>query len=412
MRVSAPDADQPFGPSLDLATGLPGPTGSRTDAGKTSAETGGVTPSALFNARQGPLKAMLVLREGGSVESEAAVEAGLDWLARHQSGDGHWGLDISDRCRHDRGCPGKPQMESHTAATGLGLLPFLAAGHTHNQPGRYRYVVDRGLNWLVHHQKKDGDLFTGGGGHMYSHAIATMALCEAYGITGDPALRTPAQRAIDFIAKAQHPKGGWRYEPGQDGDTSVLGWQMFALRSGLMAGLNVTVETIQGADHYLDRAAVDADLTAYAYQPGNKPTPVMTAEALLVRQYLGWSRQRAALRKGVGLVAAHLFSTVSKERNVYYWYYATQLFHNMDGDYWERWNPVIRDGLVATQVQGKGCDRGSWDPTKPSDDQWGVRAGRLFETSLSLLTLEVYYRYLPLYRQGEDNPVSALTLSR
>ncbi len=144
-----------------------------------------MTPSALFNARQGPLKAMLVLREGGTVESEAAVEAGLDWLAHHQSGDGHWGLDISDRCRHDRGCPGKPQMESLTAATGLGLLPFLAAGHTHNQPGRYRYVVD----------------------------IATMALCEAYGMTGDKAPR-PRQRAVNFIVQAQNKAdGGWRYAP-------------------------------------------------------------------------------------------------------------------------------------------------------------------------------------------------------
>jgi hypothetical protein len=129
----------------------------------------------------------------------------------------------------------------------------------------------------------------------------------------------------------------------------------------------------------------------------------MTAEALLCRQYLGkpfgWPRDRPALIKGVAGVWDDLQG--NKERNIYYWYYATQLLHNMQNDAWKRWNPMIRDGLVKTQVISKGCDNGSWSPDSPQPDRWGTRAGRLFQTTMSILTLEVYYRYLPLYRTND-----------
>jgi hypothetical protein len=126
----------------------------------------------------------------------------------------------------------------------------------------------------------------------------------------------------------------------------------------------------------------------------------MTAEALLGRQYLGWDRDTPAMLQGASMIAAHLEE--SAERNIYYWYYATQLLHNLKGKEWERWNVRVRDGLVGMQVHGESCDRGSWDPALPESDHWGERAGRLYMTSLSLLTLEVYYRYLPLYGDTED----------
>ena len=91
----------------------------------------------------------------------------------------------------------------------------------------------------------------------------------------------------------------------------------------------------------------------------------------------------------------------SDDRNIYYWYYATQLLHNMQNKAWKQWNVKVRDGLVAMQVTGDGCDRGSWSPVLPVPDRWGLRGGRLFQTSLSILTLEVYYRFLPLYRTTE-----------
>jgi hypothetical protein len=149
--------------------------------------------------------------------------------------------------------------------------------------------------------------------------------------------------------------------------------------------------------NYLDLASADpARTTLWPTCPEREATPVMTAEALLCRQYLGWSADEPALRKGAGIVYNHLRQ--SDDRNIYYWYYATQMLHNLGGKEWVSWNKHVRDGLVSMQVKSKGCDRGSWDPLYPQPDRWARGAGRLYLTSLSILTLEVYYRWLPLYR--------------
>jgi Prenyltransferase and squalene oxidase repeat len=361
--------------------------------------------TAPFSGRMGPNKAQLIRREGGTTASEMAVQNGLDWLMRHQRKDGGWSLDVRNECRIAPGCPEDVHVESDTAATGLGLLPFLGAGHIHTQPSRYQDVVQRGVDWLLMSQQKSGELFLGGHIHsrFYSHAIASMALCEAYGLSKDPRLAEPAQRAIDFICQSQNKyDGGWRYFPGAEGDTSVFGWQMFALRSARLSGLNVPKPVIKGCVHYLDISSCDKHATTYSYLPGGMPKNTMTAEGLLCRQYLGWTRDNPHLQTGVAGVWNDLqFST---ERNIYYWYYATQLLHNMQNKAWKQWNPKVRDGLVATQMTTKECDNGSWSPIFPQPDTWGTKGGRLYQTSLSILTLEVYYRFLPLYRNDEPKP--------
>ena len=403
-RINVPmlPADMRLGPDLQLT-----PTVRPPDIGRLSPEgvkslaanIGSLT--APFSGRQGAVRARLIRRGGGSVESEKAVELGLDWIARHQRPDGGWSTDIRRQCSGG-GCPGDETLESDTAATGLALLPMLGAGLSHTDPSRYRDVIKRGLSWLIRHQSADGDLFVGGGRntHLYSHAIGAMALCEAYGLTKDRRLHDPAQRAIHYIVHAQNPAdGGWRYRPMDQGDTSVLGWQVFALRSALMAKLDVPERTVRGCRQYLDLAAADEVGSTYAYMVGRGPSPVMSAEGLLSRQILGWGPDEPPLRRGVAKVAADLES--SSERNIYYWYYATQLLHNLGGERWDRWNVRVRDGLVESQMVGKGCDRGSWDPLSPEPDRWARSAGRLYLTSLSLLTLEVYYRYLPLYKEND-----------
>jgi hypothetical protein len=353
---------------------------------------------APFSGRQLAMKARLVRREGGTVASERAVSLGLDWIARHQRADGGWSLNYHQQCRGS-GCPPQSVEDSDTAATGLALLPMLGAGHAHNAPGLYQKTVRGGIDWLVMRQKPDGDLFVGGAPntHMYSHAIATIALCEAYGLTRDASLKEPASRAIRFIVNAQNPvDGGWRYQPRQSGDTSVFGWQMMALRSGRLAGLTVPKSTLKGAMIYLERAATNKTRASYSYQPGQGASMAMTAEALLVRQYAGWQRDLPALAEGSRNVFNDLMR--SDQRNIYYWYYATQMLHNMRGESWKAWNEKARDRLVELQTTGTGCDRGSFHPLAPTADQWGGSGGRLYVTSLSILTLEVYYRYLPIYQ--------------
>jgi Squalene-hopene cyclase C-terminal domain/Prenyltransferase and squalene oxidase repeat len=357
---------------------------------------------APFSGRSGLTRAKLVRREGGSAQSEQSVEDGLDWLVRHQREDGSWSLNFQDHCQGTP-CPAQPAMESDTAATGLALLPLLGAGYIHTVKSKHQEAVRRGLAWLIDHQEADGDLFTGppGSAYLYSHAIASMAICEGLGLSGDPKLQKPAARAIQFIVNCQDPSGGgWRYRPGQEGDTSVFGWQIFALRSGNMAGIKIPKKVLAGCRRYLDQAS-DQKKVVYSYQPGRGASAVMTAEGLVSRQLLGWQRDLPALVKGVGQVAAHLQE--GGERNIYYWYYATQLLHNMRNEQWERWNPKIREGLIRLQVKDDSCAKGSWDPFSPEPDIWAARAGRLYLTSMSILTLEVYYRYLPLYRTADDD---------
>jgi hypothetical protein len=396
-----PDLAGPRGPNAQGVTLL-------TDlAGSASAKGGLHLPgladdiTAPFSGRSGLDRAQLVRREGGTVHSEKAVEDGLVWIIRHQRADGGWSLNFQEHCQAN-GCPPHRVLDSDTAATGLALLPLLGAGYIHTVKCRHQDSVRRGVEWLVQHQQPNGDLFVGGPGiaYMYSHAIASMALCEAYGLSRDSRLKEPARRALNFIIEAQNTEGGgWRYSPGQAGDTSVFGWQMFALRSGHLAGLTIPRSTLRGCSDYLNLASTDAKKILYAYQPGRPVSPVMTAEALVSRQLLGWPRNHPSLVKGAGRIAAHLES--DNDRNIYYWYYATQLLHNLKNKDWERWNPHVRELLIKTQVKDDTCASGSWDPFQPAPDRWGGTAGRLFQTSLSILTLEVYYRYLPLYRTSD-----------
>jgi hypothetical protein len=277
----------------------------------------------------------------------------------------------------------------------LALLPFLGAGQTH-LVGHYRESVARGLRWLIEHQKPDGDLradSTGNSG-MYAQGQGAIVLCEAFFMTGDEALRLPAQRAIDFIVDAQHGAGGWRYHPRQEGDTSVFGWQLMALQSARAANLTVPPETLTLASQYLDGVESHGG-TRYAYMGTRGANHVMTAEALLCRMYLGWTTSNAGLKRGMAyLTDNHLPADVAP--NIYYWYYATQTFHHVGGSTWERWNQQMRTILVKKQKK-RGHEAGSWDPQGGND----AGGGRLYATALATCTLEVYYRHLPIFRQIE-----------
>ena len=163
--------------------------------------------TAPFSGRQGMERAALVRREGGTVHSEKAVEDGLEWIVRHQRADGSWSLNFQEQCQA-QGCPPHRALDSDTAATGLALLPLLGAGYIHNVKCRHQDAVRRGLEWLVQHQQENGDLYVGGPviSYLYSHAIATMALCEAYGLSRDPKLKGPAKQAIAFIVRRKTPR--------------------------------------------------------------------------------------------------------------------------------------------------------------------------------------------------------------
>lgn len=351
--------------------------------------------SGLVAARDPRLRVEVVQQEGGTTLTEAAVARGLRWLAEHQNDDGSWSLR-GFRHAADCNCDGDGGFGGKAPGTALSMLPFLGAGQTH-QVGKYKGNVSKGLRWMLTNQKPDGDLRDGANGTegMYTHGQGTIVLCEAFAMTGDEQLRGPAQRAVDFILKAQYHDGGWRYSPnasGERGDTSVVGWQLMALQSARAANLTVPDQTLGMSSLFLDSVQSRGG-ERYAYMRGQSATPAMTAEALLCRMYLGWNKENPQLESGVKwLLEEH--SPNRNDANIYYWYYATQTMHHYGGDEWERWNLKMRDILVETQEDG-GHRAGSWNPRGDHSSA----GGRIYMTALSVCSLEVYYRHLPIFRQ-------------
>jgi len=352
------------------------------------------TSGSGLSGRGEAARSRLVATGGGSPASEEAVARALKWLAEHQLPDGGWNFDhrggrCQGRCSH----PGTLD-KARTGATAMALLPFLGAGQTHVE-GDYKEVVKAGLYYLVSQMKVSqagGDLRGAGGGRMYAHGLAAICLTEAYGMTQDQALRQPAQAAVNFIVYAQDPVGGgWRYSPKQPGDTSVVGWQLMALKSAHMAYLHVPDNTIRGASQFLDSVQVDAG-SAYGYtDPGRGPAT--TAVGLLCRMYLGWKKDHEALQRGV----ARLAKEGPSFRNAYRDYYAAQVMFQTTGakgEVWEKWNTKMRDTLVEMQAKD-GHEFGSWAPRGGH----GERAGRLYSTSMSTMILEVYYRHMPIFKE-------------
>ncbi len=364
----------------------------------------GPEPFAYRSARN---RKLLLQTFGGTEQSERAVTAALYWIAKHQSKDGSWSLQQYVKQCTDKSCTGPGGQESLSAATAMGLLPYLAAGQTHASASPFQRVLSAGVSWLVSHQQPDGDLSAKADSQMYSHGMATIALCEDYGISRDRSVGVAAQRAIQFIHAAQNTKtGGWRYHPGEEGDTSVVGWQFMALKSAQMAGLQVNPAVLDGARKWLASVANGGagnggfGVGQFSYQPEGGPTPPMSAAALLCCQYLHVDRHDPAIVGGARYLMAN--QPDLDAHNLYYWYYATQVMHNLADMDWETWNGKMRTILVDSQTR-EGCAAGSWDPDKPRRDAWGAAGGRLMTTSLSCLTLEIYYRYLPLYVVDQPN---------
>jgi hypothetical protein len=341
-----------------------------------------------LSGRDATRKGVLLGKYGGDKNTEEAVLRALAWLKRNQRPDGSWSLTGPYE-------DGSSISENTVAATAMALLAFQGAGHTHQQ-GEYQAVVQKGWNSLLRMQDSEG-LFGNKGvfgqQHFYAHGQATIAICEAYGMTRDSRLLPAAERAVRYCVRTQFPDGGWKYEvPRKESDTSVTGWILMGLQSARMAGIEVPQATFDNISRFLDAVAREGG-SKYVYEARDTfiKDPTMTAEALLCRQYLGWKRDDPRLLKGVAYLAEHTIG--NSNTDVYYWYYATQVCHHMEGDAWKRWNDAMKRELPASQVRS-GAESGSWSPRK---DEWGALYGRLYTTCLNTYSLEVYYRHLPIY---------------
>jgi len=367
-------------------------------------------------------------KSGTPPPMQQALADALQWLADHQSPDGQWDADefmIYDRYPQQASSDGRGSPVVDVGLTGLAVLAFLGDGNTMSE-GRFRQQVASGIEWLRAVQQEDG-LFGGEVGNptLYNQAIATLALCEAYRLSGRSiALKKPAERAVSVLVKARNPYGAWRYQlaPNGDNDTSITGWMVFALKSAQEGGLAVDKSCFDGAAAWFDSMTDPATgRTGYAWGedgggPGSLPSrPIgkgdrfpaekseaLTAVSLLCRIFMSdagalkrWEDHPRydELRKQADLLRAKppRWDDDRGAVDFYYWYYATYAINQWGGAAWRDWEKALGRALVPTQRRSAQPDNfhGSWDPV----DAWGEEGGRIYSTALCALMLEVYYRY-------------------
>ncbi len=370
-------------------------------------------------------------RGGGGHKGDQNVMWALYWLRDHQQEDGVWSADgfhamcgrpsrhgkhvfqRQGRCSNKNGGDDRGWKMATDGVTGLATLAFLGAGYTQEE-GEFKVTVKKALRYLLAIQTDDGCFGPKDDEHyVYNHAISTMAVAEAYAMTGAKKLKGPAQRAVDFIASAQNEdpdRGylGWRYgvKPGES-DGSVTGWMVLALKSARAAQLSIPDHCWEGAKRLYDDLTGDVNgypKTGYITKGGPNarlreaasflPNPSIDAINVLCRLFMGVPRTNSLLQRQASIITQpNNLPTIEDKTKIdlYYWYYASLAIFQMGGSYWKKWEDPMIKALTGSQrtEDMKQCVYGSWDPI----GAWGMPGGRVYATAINCLTLKVYYRY-------------------
>ena len=326
-------------------------------------------------------------------------DRGLQFLAVSQSQDGAWnggkpgptmtqGLENAALADGSWASGGK----QGPGVTALALLAFLASGEDSNF-GIYSGNIRKALRSLIGGQ----DALTGYfGPSMYHHGFAMLALAEAYGAVDDRTLwldeKAPRSvgQALELAVRAaitaqkSNPNNAWRYAPGaRDADASVTGAVIIGLLAARNAGIEVPDESIDKAIAYL-RSTTDSSGDVFYLSRGNM---LSTSTARVSIAALAFA---VARRKGLAEYSPTL--NYLKQRigeppgpfGEYTLYYESQALYQGDVESWKKWNEILIRQLKAAQ-QPDGCIRGRFNPA--------------ISTSLSLLSLALNYRFLPIYER-------------
>ncbi|MBI1367715.1 MAG: prenyltransferase [Planctomycetes bacterium] len=309
---------------------------------------------------------------------EASVDRAIAYLAQQQREDGTWPQGINGR-------------GGNNGINAMCLLAMLGRGHAPNR-GPYKMVVDRGVRFILSTQDTKGLYASPAPSHgpMYEHALATLAMIEAYGFIPRMEMRRSVQRAVDLIVRSQNGEGGWRYQPNStDADLSVTVMQVVALHAAMNARLNVPQETIDKALAYVKRCAMPEG--GFAYQPGQGAKPAQTAAGALCMQLLG-AYDDPAVAKALKYLQDRDYNSNIDPYFYYMSYYAMQAHFQAGGQQWAIWHPRVSKFLLATQNEN-----GSW-PGYGEQNLNGQEAS-CYSTAMGAMCMEVYMHYLPAYQR-------------
>lgn len=392
-----------------------------------------------FQNRQSSRRRAMLRNWSADKQAAAAVDAGLEWLCRHQSADGRWDAEaFQEACRGEaeKRCRGAGQPRYNVGLTGLALLAFLGRGITHIPaatwwfagilPGgehntvsaalrlaRWSATVAKGVRFLLSVQDGEGCFGERVTRFTYNHAIATQAIAEAYGMTRDDSLREPLVRAVNFIVKCQNPGLGWRYGVRNgDNDTSVTTWMTMALSSARAAGVPVPVSAFRGAKNWITRATDDDGIITYTLTQRSPnhgspySTTVMGTLAGLLAQPRSIDVHRGRLAKWpLSYSLLHpqpeWLEDASISPDIIHWHFIGLLcvqahWHLPDNPLSQqcaRWHETLISVLTEAQMSPEsGCAGGSW----PAVGAWSAAGGRIMTTALAILCLETCYRYAPI----------------
>jgi hypothetical protein len=335
-----------------------------------------------MKGRVGNGRKMAMEQNKMKTKSEQAVLKGLKWLQDNQNADGSWGDSTKG------------------AMTGLGLLCFLGHGET-PESQQFGLTVAKAVQWILDNgTKNEGHLnmakaFSQPG--VYEHGMCAYALGEYYTMTQDEKVKELFKQAIGYIVQGQGPGGGWMYSYDKTADDlSVSGWQIQALKAAHLSKLD-----IYGVDQALDKAIayiehVKGPKGGYGYRAaGDKYS--LTGVGILCELF--WKGERGILKKGMEWVLEETEKNEpvkykSETADLYAWYYHTQACLMFGGSAWSKWNRWFQDEIVDAQATD-----GSWPPMAAKSHgnlQNGTgKSGAVYRTTLCVLMLEVFYRYMP-----------------
>jgi len=342
----------------------------------------GMEPFRLaFGSRDRRVRQLFLERNGGDARSEDAVERGLKWLAENQNKDtGGW----------DAAGANGGRQEFNLGVAGLALLAFLGAGHTHMADGPYKETVAQAIQFILRQQNTLGQF----PGRLYHQGICTMAIVEAYGMTGDTTLQLPAERAVAAIVASQTESGGWDYNftsPNGRGDTSVTGWQVMALKSARRLGIDFPEEVLTRAREFLTGVYRDG-FVGYSNVGNWWSSLGLTAAGVNAALYSAVEADADDVHGGLGLMLRHVPDEPkphgdgwSPGADIYFWYHTNLALSRLGGPEWRFWNERLKPLLCKLQAK-----EGYWDTY---GDRWREYGGRIYFSALCILALEVYYRY-------------------